>query len=54
MNPYAFTNLINPTVQSDWRVTEKYAHDIGLDYSLSRVIFRIIDTLERVPFQRSR
>jgi len=50
MNPYAFTNLINPTTPTDWRVKEKYAHNVGFDYSLSRVFFRAVDTLERVRF----
>ena len=54
MNPYAFTNLINPTERSDWRVTEKSSHNTGLDYPLSRAFYRIINSLERGPSKRSR
>lgn len=54
MNPRVFNDLLNPAMRPDWRATEKNIHAIGPDYTLSRVCYRIIDTVGRMAFRRSR
>lgn len=53
MNPYAFNNLFKPVVLQDWRESEKHSHNVGLDYSMSRVFFRAVDSIGRVVLKRS-
>ena len=43
MNPFAVTNLLRPTIAADQRVASKAPVNAGMDYSLSRAAFRLID-----------
>lgn len=54
MSHYVLNNLINSATRPDWRETGKNIHAIGPDYSLSRVFYRIIDTVEGMTVRRSR
>ncbi len=48
MNPYAFSNLLHPTVAADYRVLEKASHAVGPDYSMSHAIYRAVCMVERL------
>ena len=52
MNPYAFTNLINPTTRPDWREAKVNIHNTGLNYILSRAVYRVIKAVWQRPFNR--
>ncbi len=54
MNPYTFTNLINPTMQPDRREVEKNFHDFGLDQSISRSVYRAVVMIGQLPFRWKR
>ena len=43
MNPFAVTNLLRPTIASDHRLKNQSASASGMDYSMSRAAFRLID-----------
>lgn len=45
MNPYDFSSLINPKIQPDWRETQRHSYNTGLDYSLSRTVYRLFSAL---------
>ena len=44
MNPFAMTNLLRPTIAADHRMSNRAPVDAGMDYSLSRAAFRLIDS----------
>ncbi|MCJ8307461.1 MAG: hypothetical protein HRU27_00205 [Rhizobiaceae bacterium] len=48
MNPFAMTNLLRPTIASDHRVANHQPTDAGMDYSLSRAAFRLIDAAGKI------
>lgn len=48
MNPYAFSNLLRPTVAADHRVLENAPHGVGPGYAMSRAIFRAICMVENL------
>jgi len=52
MNPYAFTNLIYPSTRPDWREAEKNIHNTGLNYFLSRAVYRLVKAARQRPFNR--
>jgi|GEM_PF-3119960 len=54
MNPYAFTNLINPATRPDWREAELGIHNTGLNYSLSRAFYRLVQAVGSWRFSRKR
>ena len=49
MNPYDFSSLIDPRIQPDWREKQKHSYNSGLDYSLSRTIFRLFSAFDGTP-----
>lgn len=48
MNPFAMTNLLRPTIVTDHRLTNQATVDYGMDYSMSRAAFRLIDAAGRL------
>ncbi len=48
MNPYAFTNLVHPTVSADYRMLENKPRAVEPDYSMSRAIFRAVCMVENL------
>ncbi|MGI9511891.1 MAG: hypothetical protein ACR2OL_03225 [Anderseniella sp.] len=48
MNPYAFPNLLNPTVPVDYRVAQPNATGSRFGYGMSRAIFRVICVVENL------
>ena len=48
MNPFAMTNLLHPTIVSDHRLVHQAAATSGMDYSMSRAAFRLIDAASKV------
>ena len=48
MNPFAVTNLLRPTIASDHRLSNQSSSVSGMDYSMSRVAFRLIDGAGRI------
>lgn len=48
MNPFAVTNLLRPTIAGDHRQSNRTPFDAGMDYSLSRAAFRLIDAAEKL------
>lgn len=48
MNPYAFTNLLHPTVPVDYRMKEANPYAVGPENSLSRAIFRTVCLVENL------
>jgi len=46
MNPYAFTDLVHPTVAVDYRLLESSPNGAVSDYSMSRAIFRAVCVVE--------
>ena len=47
MNPYAFTNLTNPSVLPDWRLVQSGRQGVETGYSLSRAVYRLVSYLDR-------
>ena len=43
MNPFEMTNLIHPTIARDYRIAQSSSRDSELNYSLSRMAFRLVD-----------
>ncbi len=52
MNPYAFTDPLHPNFQPDYRALENCTQDDGIDFSLSRAIYRLVTGIERLLFKR--
>jgi hypothetical protein len=48
MNPFAMTNLLRPTIAADHRIANQGPVDAGMDYSLSRAAFRLIDAAGKI------
>ncbi len=48
MNPYAFTNLLQPTVATDYRMVQSNPISGGSGYDMSRAIFRMVCTVENL------
>ena len=48
MNPYAFPNLLHPTVPVDYRMTQTNPHGDGTGYDMSRAIFRMVCMVENL------
>ena len=46
MNPYAFTNLLHPTVPVDYRMSQSKSNGSGSGYDMSRAIFRMVCMVE--------
>jgi hypothetical protein len=46
MNPYAFTNLLQPTVPVDYRMSQGKSNGSGSGYDMSRAIFRMVCMVE--------
>ncbi len=46
MNPYAFTNLLHPTVAVDYRILESNPRAVGPENTLSRAIFQAVCLVE--------
>jgi len=52
MNPYDFSSLTNPKIQQDWRETQNHGYNSGLDYSLSRTVFRLFSAFDKSTRRR--
>ena len=52
MNPYAFTNLVHPTVAIDYRMLEANPRAVGPENTLSRAIFRAVCAVENLLQKR--
>ena len=48
MNPYAFPNLLHPSVPIDYRLTETNPHAVGPENLLSRAVFRAVCAVENL------
>jgi hypothetical protein len=48
MNPYAFTNLLQPTVPVDYRMAQSNPISGGSGYDMSRAIFRAVCMVENL------
>ena len=48
MNPYAFPNLLNPTVPVDHRIAQTNPTGSRFGYGMSRVIFRLVCVVENI------
>jgi len=48
MNPYAFTNLLHPTVPVDYRMSQSNPISGGTGYDMSRAIFRVVCMVENL------
>ena len=48
MNPYAFTNLLQPTVAVDYRMAQANPTSGGSGYDMSRAIFRVVCMVENL------
>ncbi len=48
MNPYAFTNLLQPTVATDYRMVQSNPISGGSGYDMSRAIFRVVCMVENL------
>jgi hypothetical protein len=48
MNPYAFTNLLQPSVPVDYRMTQANPTGGGSGYDMSRAIFRVVCMVENL------
>ena len=46
MNPYAFTNLLHPTVPVDYRMSQSNPTGGRFGYDMSRAIFRMVCMVE--------
>ena len=52
MNPYAFTNLVHPTIPVDYRMRENNPRAVGPENTMSRAIFRVICLVENLLQRR--
>ncbi len=48
MNPYAFTNLLQPSVPVDYRMAQSNPASGGSSYDMSRAIFRVVCMVENL------
>lgn len=48
MNPYAFPNLLHPTVPVDYRMVQTNPTSGGSGYDMSRAIFRMVCRVENL------
>ena len=48
MNPYAFTNLLQPCVPVDYRMAQNNPTGGGSSYDMSRAIFRVVCMVENL------
>jgi len=48
MNPYAFTNLLQPSVPVDYRMTQSNPASGASGYDMSRAIFRVVCMVENI------
>ncbi len=48
MNPYAFPNLLQPTVPVDCRVVQDNPTGSRFGYGMSRAIFRMVCVVENI------
>jgi hypothetical protein len=48
MNPYAFTNLLQPSVPVDYRMAQSNPIGGGSGYDMSRAIFRVVCVVENL------
>ena len=48
MNPYAFTNLLHPTVPVDYRMAQSNPTTGESGYDMSRAIFRVVCMVENL------
>ena len=48
MNPYAFPNLLHPSVPVDHRLTETNPYAVGPENLLSRAVFRTVCAVENL------
>ena len=48
MNPYAFTNLLQPSVPLDYRMVQSNPISGGAGYDMSRAIFRVVCMVENL------
>ncbi len=48
MNPYAFPNLLQPTVPVDYRVAQANPTGSRFGYGTSRAIFRLVCMVENL------
>lgn len=53
MNHHVLNTLMNSSTRQDWRETGHHSRANGPDYALSRVFFRIVDTIEGLTVRRS-
>lgn len=53
MNPYyQLPNLVHPSYQPDFRALENRKPDTGIDTSVSRAAYRLVDVVDRILFRR--
>lgn len=53
MNPYyQLPNLVHPSCQPDFRALENRKPDNGVETSLSRAAYRLVDTVDHLLFRR--
>lgn len=48
MNPYAFPNLLNPSVPVDHRIAQADPTGSRFGYGISRAIFRLVCVVENL------
>ena len=48
MNPYAFTNLLQPSVHVDYRMAQNNPPGGVSSYDMSRAIFRLVFMVENL------
>lgn len=53
MKHHVLNNLMNASTQPDWRETRHRKPANSPDYSLSRVFYRIVDTIEGMAVRRT-
>ena len=54
MNPYAFTNLLQPSVPVDYRMAQTNPAGGGYGYDMSRAIFRVVCMVENLLVRSGR
>lgn len=52
MNPYAFADLVHPTIAVDYRILESNPRAVGPENSMSRAIFLAVCSVENLWNQR--
>jgi len=53
MKHHVLNTLMQSSTQTDWRETRHRKPANGPDYSLSRVFYRIVDTIEGMTVRRA-